>query len=88
MIHLDVINCLRHQRRVEHLHRLGPRAIGEQLADVAARIDGWATISLLLSEYERLSPEVLRAVGAHRFPCLPLRSVPSDFCRDEPEPQR
>lgn len=79
---------LRRQRRVEHLHRLGPRAIDELLADVANRIGGWPTINLLLVEYERrLTPAMLRAVGADRFPRRPLRVVPRDL-GDETEEGR
>ena len=61
--------ALRFQRGAEHLHRLGPRATAEFLAeivrahgierDVAARLDAWR---------DALTPELVRAAGADRFP--------------------
>jgi hypothetical protein len=34
MVHLDPFVRLRLQRRVEHLHRLGPRVVAEFLAEI------------------------------------------------------
>jgi hypothetical protein len=77
MIHLDPLVRLRLQRGVEHLHSLGPRATAELLAEVGHCIGGMPAIMRLLGEYEqRLSPQMLRAVGGHRFPPRPLRLVP------------
>jgi hypothetical protein len=77
MIHLDPLDCLRLQRGAEHLHRLGARATAELLAEVADRIGGLPCILGLLSEYQqRLSPQMLRAVGADRLPARPLCVVP------------
>lgn len=60
---------------VTRVHRLGPRVVGELLAEIAGahmlRID----IEQRLERYSRLDPEVLRALGADRFPTNPLRLV-------------
>lgn len=74
---LDPFTALRVQRGVEHLHRLGPRAVAEFLGDVADQIGGMPAIVALLAEYERrLSPATLRATGGDRFPARRLRMVP------------
>jgi hypothetical protein len=77
MIYLDPLSRLRLQRGAEHLHALGPRATAELLAEVADRIGGMPAIMGLLTEYQqRLSPQLLRSVGGHRFPARPMRVVP------------
>jgi hypothetical protein len=77
MIHLDPLDRLRLQRGAEHLHSLGARATAELLAEVGHRIGGMPCILGLLCEYQqRLSPQMLRAVGGDRFPIRPLRVVP------------
>jgi hypothetical protein len=77
VVHLDAFTRLRLQRGCEHLHRLGPRATAELLAEVDHRIGGMACIINLLTEYEqRLSPRLLRAAGGDRFPPRQLHSVP------------
>jgi hypothetical protein len=77
MIHLDPIARLHLQRGAEHLHQLGGRATAEFLAEVVDRIGGMPAIMGLLTEYQRrLSPQLLRSVGGHRFPSRPLRVVP------------
>jgi hypothetical protein len=77
MVHLDPFVRLRLQRGVEHLHALGPRACAEFLVDVDQQIGGLPAIMRLLAEYqERMSPELLLALGGDRFPPRPLRVVP------------
>jgi hypothetical protein len=49
----DPFTRLRLQRGAEHLHRLGPRATAELLAEVGARIGGMPCVPGLLAEYER-----------------------------------
>ena len=76
-MHLNPYTAIRLQRGAEHLHRLGPRAMAELLAELAGSIGGIPAIIGLLAEYERrLSPELLRRVGGDRFPRRYLRVVP------------
>lgn len=74
---MNPLDRMRLERGAMHLHRCGPRATAEFLADVADHIGGMPCILARLAEYEtRLSPEMLRAVGGDRFPPHPLRVVP------------
>jgi hypothetical protein len=68
--HLNIFDQLRLQRGAEHLHRLGPRATAEFLAEIAERIGGLPATLGLLAEYQyRLSPQMMRASGGgDRFP--------------------
>ena len=76
MYHRDSLDSLRLQRGAEHLHRLGARATAEALAEVADRIGGWPALLSVLTEYERrLTPAMVRATQADRFPPKPLRKV-------------
>jgi hypothetical protein len=77
MVHLHPNDRLILQRRVEHLHALGARACVEALCEIAGRIGGLPGTPGVLGEYqERLSPELFRAAGGHRFPRCPLLAVP------------
>jgi hypothetical protein len=77
MIYLSPFDRLLLQRGAEHLHRLGPRASAEYLAEVS-EYGGclpW-TIARLAEYRRRLTPEMIRVAGADRFPLLPSRTVP------------
>ena len=63
-------------RGAEHLHRLGPRAMAEFLAELGNRIGGTPACLSLLNEYGRLSPGLVRAAGADRPLRSPLSAVP------------
>jgi hypothetical protein len=76
VIHLDPLDRLRLERGARHLHTLGPRVTAELLAEIGARTGGMPAIMRLLGEYKRFSPQLLRAVGANRFPPRPLRELP------------
>lgn len=67
----DVARQLQYQRQVEHLHRLGPRAIGELIREVAAGED----LDSALAAYQRLTPSLLKALGGDRFPPTPVHEV-------------
>jgi hypothetical protein len=70
-------DTMRLQRGADHLHKLGPRATAEFLAELASRIGGGPAISALLYEFERrLTPEMLAVTGGDRFPASPVRAVP------------
>ena len=63
---------LRRQRRIEHVYRLGPRAVGELLDEVAQG----ENLDRALEAYQRLTPELLAALGGDRFPPSPVHEVP------------
>jgi len=66
----------RFPRLVEHLHRLGPRAVGELLAEIAEEWDipDDALVSTL-ERFGRLSPEILAALNGVRFAPQPLAVI-------------
>ena len=66
-----VVADLKRQRRIEHVHRLGPRAVGELLYEVADGED----LDRALEAYERLTPALLKALGGDRFPRPPVYGV-------------
>ena len=71
-------DTLRLQRGAEHLHRLGPRATAEFIVQIVKeRRDLTGTLALLDQWRARLSPEMVRLVGADRFACG-IREVPRD----------
>jgi hypothetical protein len=73
---------LRLQRGAEHLHRLGPRAIAELLAEIGHRADCLDDVLEVLGRYRAgLTPELLRQVGGDRFPPSVPREVPADLRR-------
>jgi hypothetical protein len=55
---------LRRQRLVRHLHRLGERALDELLVEVGNAHDINDDVLARLERYGRLSPAVVRALGA------------------------
>lgn len=61
----------RRRRQIEAIHRLGARAVGELLVEVADP----AVLDAALEQYARLSPEIVRALGADQFPPMPLHAV-------------
>ena len=61
----------RMQCLAQHLHNLGPRALLEFLLELPDR----DTVMSRLRDYARVNPDVLRALGGHRFPPKPLRIV-------------
>jgi hypothetical protein len=67
---------LRLERGARHLHSLGPRALAEFLVEVALRSGDGSAISILLGDYEGLTPEMVALAGVgHLAPRL-LREVP------------
>lgn len=67
----------RFPRLVEHLHQLGPRAVGELLAEIA---EAWdipdRDLFDHLERYARLDREVLAALNGVRFAPTPLTALP------------
>jgi hypothetical protein len=54
-----------------HLHSLGARAVGEFLAELGRKYDIEDEVLDQLEEWNRLTPELLRAAGGDRWP-LPV----------------
>ena len=69
----QVVADLRRQRRIEHVHRLGPRAVGELLYEVAEGED----LDRALEAYQRLTPDLLKALGGDHFPPAPIHEAMS-----------
>ena len=68
------------QRGAEHLHRLGPRAMAEFLAELGSRIGGTPACLLLLNGYGHLTSGQVRSAGGDCFAPRPLALVP--MCAD------
>ncbi|MGH7057675.1 MAG: hypothetical protein ACREFZ_07280 [Acetobacteraceae bacterium] len=64
--------ALRRRRTAERLHRLGPRALYHALDEIGP--DAWRIAERYAG---RLTPELLAAVGADRFPPAPIGVVQS-----------
>ncbi len=65
------VRSLNRQRQIEHVHRLGARAVAELLHEVAAG----ENLDHALESYGRLTPGLLKALGADRFPPVPIHEV-------------
>ncbi len=68
---VDMATRLKRQRQIEHLHSLGPRAVGELLCEISEAED----LDRALKAYERLTPDLLKALSGDRFPPLPIHAV-------------
>jgi len=53
---------------VERVHALGERPLAELLVEIATATGQSSFIAHRLEEYARLDPELVRALGADRFP--------------------
>ena len=73
----EIVADLRFRRRVERLHRLGPRATAELLAEIGAERSITTIIDQKLNCYTELDPTALEAAGGTRFWPAPLREVKS-----------
>jgi hypothetical protein len=72
----QVLARFRRQRLVEQVHAFGARIAFEFVDELARRHPEIADdIDLRLGRYAELDPEVLRAVGADRFPVSPVRLI-------------
>ena len=65
----------RFERDVARLHRLGPRAVGELLREIAAAHGLADDIEERLARYARLEPNLVNALGGGGFPPAPLHAV-------------
>ena len=66
--------------RLEHLcrqvHNLGPRPLAEMLVEIATATGEPGLIADRVEAYAALDPEIVRALGADRFPPMSLGIVP------------
>ncbi|MCW2244738.1 hypothetical protein M2352_000329 [Azospirillum fermentarium] len=67
---------VRVERLARQLHELGPRALAEFLAELAAKTDSQDDIIDRLERYSRLDPSMLSAIDGHRFAPRPPLEVP------------
>ena len=71
----EIVADLRFRRQVEHLHRLGARAVGELLAEVSAERGIRTVVDQKLSRYAELEQKVLETAGGDEFWQPPLHEV-------------
>ena len=74
----EVVADLRFRRRVQQVHRLGARAVGELLAELGAERSIMTLIDQKLSRYANLDPEAVEATGAGDFWPEPIHEVKPD----------
>ena len=72
-----VVADVKFRRQVEHLHCLGPRAVGELLAEIAVEYSIMTLVDHKLDCYAELEPEALEAAGGDMFWPVPVRGVRS-----------
>ncbi len=71
----EVVADLRFRRRVQQVHRLGDRVLGEFLAEIGAERGIQTIIDRKLERYAQLDPEALEAAGGNEFWPAPLHEV-------------
>ena len=71
----EIVADLKFRRQVIRLHRQGPRAVGELLAEIGAERSIATTIDRKLDAYTEVEPEVLEAAGGDEFWPAPLREL-------------
>ena len=67
---------LKFRRAVERLHRLGPRVVGEFLAEIGAARSITTIVDRKLATYADLDAAGIEAAGGDTFWPVPLREVP------------
>ncbi len=72
----EIVADLKFRCQVLHLHRLGPRAVGELLAELGAERSIQTVIDQKLDTYAGLDPEAIEATGGDDFWPPPLHEVP------------
>ena len=73
-----IVADVRFRRKVERLHRRGPRAILEVLAEIAAGHSNQNVVEQVLDRHLGVPEQALEAVGGDRLPPVPIRAVTDD----------
>ncbi len=71
----EVAADLKFRRHVKRLHALGPRVVGELLAEIGAERGITTIVDQKLTHYARLDPAALEMTGGDRFWQPPLHGV-------------
>ena len=71
----EIVGRLPFQRKVERIHRLGPRVLGEMLAELGAERSIMTIIDQKIDRFIKLNPETLQATGGGDFPPVPIHGV-------------
>ncbi len=71
----EVVSDLQFRRKVQRLHRQGPRVLGEYLAELGVERDIGTIIDRKLDTYAEIEPETLEAAGGDDFWQPPLHGV-------------
>ncbi len=70
-----VRNDLQFQRDIERLYKLGPRALGELLAEIGEQRLCRTYLELRIRRYAEIDPKHLAALDADHFPRPPIYEV-------------
>ena len=73
----EVVADLAFRRKVERLHRLGPRITAELLAEIGAERGIQTIIDQKLDAYSELDPRMIEAAGGSDFWPAPIREIRS-----------
>lgn len=71
----EVVADMQFRRKVIGLHRQGPRAVGEFLAEIGAERSIVTIINSKLDVYAEIEPEALTAASGDAFWPVPIREV-------------
>ena len=72
---IDDLHRLRMQRIAFHVHALGARTLAELLIELDRRAAPGVVV-MVLAEFGRLTPPMVRAAGGDRMPPWPLWELP------------
>ena len=70
-----VRNDIQFQRDIERLYKLGPRALGELLAEIGEQRLCRTYLELRIRRYAEIDPKHLAALDADHFPRPPIYEV-------------
>ena len=71
----EIVARLHFRRQVERLHRLGPRAVAELLAELGAERGVMKIIDTKLDHYAAIDPMTLEAATGDKFWPVPIHEV-------------